>query len=262
MNIAMIKRLALKGIVLARKSIPYTLAAVSAASTVALVVTTIQEAEKKDPEVIEEKSIPKKAIRIVKKYYKPILFAAGSVTAQGLSVYIFNKRQKQLIIATEQMQALLQKYTNAALATAGVGGTQLLNNIQPTEPDELTETPEDDGLTLFWDPIFEYWFRADEKDFIRAAYETSMCFSCNGETSVNAFYERMGVEPPTDPHGHKYNGWGWYWDDDWVSSWREYSGYINIDYSPIMCMDDGMEYRLVNYMHDPQFYEDMLMSPW
>ena len=135
-------------------------------------------------------------------------------------------------------------------ATAGAEGVALVNKIAPEPPIEEEEAY-DDGLTLFWDPIFNYWFRADEKDFIKAAYDTSCAFSLYGGESVENFYTRMGVDPPKDEHGDEYYGWGWYLTDDYVSGWCEYSGYISISYSPIQHTDDGLEYRMVVYFQEP-----------
>lgn len=260
---ATIRRMAMKALIFAKKAVPYVLAAVSAAGTVAVTVEAVKEIKKNTPVVEnQEETVKEKVVRNIKTYWKPITFGVGSITCQAASVFIFTKRQQRLVIATHQMETLLRRYADAANATAVAGGAAVANKLTPSEYPSTDDTPFDtdadsDGLTLFWDPIFDYWFRADERDFLRAAKDTSHSFAFYGVETAENFYLRMGVDPPIDKDGNEWIGWGWYMNDDWVNGWAEYSGYIDIDFSNIRTMDDGLEYREVCYFQEPYFDMDI-----
>lgn len=286
-----IKRLAIKLMIFAKKAAPYVLATASAAGTVAVTVEAVKEIRKNTPKVYyakpddviddlekkdEEGTIvcianndidiwKRKIVAGVKTYWKPITFCAGSLACLAGSTFIFSKRQKQLIIATYQMQQLLQKYTEAATATAGVGGTAVLNKITSENvPEELLDkTVDDDGCELFYDPCFGsngYYFRTSLAAFEAACKDTMHCFYANGCDTVENFYIRMGVAPPVDDKGDAYVGWGWVNDEEFVHDWCEYSYDIYIGCSAVMATDDGLECRLVCYDKPPKFYMSMLLS--
>ena len=289
-----LKRMAIKALIFARKATPYVLAALSAAGTVAVTVEAVKEIKKNTPKVyyakqddtveeLDKKSeegteicildnntaiLKRKLVDSIKAYWKPITFCAGSLACQFGSVFIFTKRQQQLIIATHQMETLLRKYTEAATATAGIGGTAVLNKLAP----ELSpiDTPpfdaDDDGKMLFWDPYFDdgiskgYWFRAKETDFLEAARDSMHCFVANGVESIENFYTRMNVSPPMDHNGDGYIGWGWIANEKFVSDWCEYAYDIYICFSDKMTTDDGLEYRVVCYDKPPWFDREILLS--
>ena len=284
---ATIRRLAVKALAFARKATPYVLATLSAAGTVAVTVEAVKEIRKNTPKVyyakqdetvedLEQKGEDgvivcianntidiwkHKIVDYTKAYWKPVTFCLSSIACQVGSVFIFTKRQQRLIIATHQLENLLRRYTDAAAATAGVAGTAVVNKLAPTEyPEEAPFDVDSDGLTQFWDPVFNYWFRADERDFLRAAKDTSHAFAFYGAETVENFYLRMGADPPTDSNGDGYIGWGWYADDEWVMGWQEYSGYVDIDFSSIKTTDDGLEYRIVNYFQGPEFNMELLYA--
>ena len=289
-----IKRLAFKLMIFAKKAIPYVLATASAAGTVAVTIEAVKEIKKNAPKVhyakpdetiedLEQKSqdgtivcvanndvdiLKKKVISGIKTYWKPVVFCAGSLGCQFGSVFIFSKRQQQLVVATTQMQALLNKYAEAATATAGVGGAAALNKLAPPETpvDDIPFDPDDDGKTLFWDPRFDdgiskgYYFRATEADFQAAAKDSMYCFVANGIESIENFYLRMGVTPPMDRNGDSYSGWGWVSNEDFINDWCEYSYGIYIDYSEKYITDYGMEYRVVLYDKPPKFDREILLT--
>ena len=276
---ATIRRLAVKALAFARKATPYVLATLSAAGTVAVTVEAVKEIRKNTPKVyyakqdeivedLEQKGEDgtiicianntidiwkHKIVDYTKAYWKPVIFCLSSIACQAGSVFIFTKRQQRLIIATHQLENLLRRYTDAAAATAGVAGTAVVNKLSPVETPPFDPDVDNDGLTLFWDPVFDYWFRADERDFLRASKDTSHSFVYYGAETAENFYLRMGADPPVDKNGDGWIGWGWYMDDDWVSGWCEYSGYIDIDFSNKMMTDDGLEYRQVQYFQEPYF---------
>lgn len=286
MNTAVIRRLAIKAMIFAKKAVPYVLATASAAGTVAVTVEAVKEIRKNTPKVhyakqnetiedLEQRGQDGEIVQIVnsgvdiwkhriadgfKYYWRPIMFCVGSLACQASSVFIFTKRQQQLIIATHQMESLLRRYAEAATATTGVGGAAVANRLVPDiYPEQASFDADNDGMTLFWDPLFNYWFRANDADFMRAAKDTSHCFSLYGADTVENFYARMGVDPPVDSKGNEYTGWGWYMDDEWVEGWCEYSGYIDINYSDLITTDDGLEYREVSYFQEPSFNMENLM---
>lgn len=289
-----LKRLAVKVLIFAKKAAPYVLATASAAGTVAVTIEAVKEIKKNTPKVyyakqddtiddLDKKSedgtviciansdtdiLKKKIIAGIKAYWKPVTFCAFSVGCQFGSVFIFSKRQHQLIIATHQMEALLHKYAEAATATAGVGGTAVLNKLAP-EVSPIEEPPfdvDDDGKMLFWDPYFDdglnkgYYFRAYETDFLEAARDSMHCFMANGIESIDNFYTRMHVPPPMDRNGDGYIGWGWVANEDWINDWQEYAYDIYICYSDIMTTDDGLEYRVVCYDKPPRWDMDITLA--
>ena len=261
MRAASIKRILTKGFIFARKYLPISLAVISAGCAVGAVVTAIQDAEKvSEEDNKKEQTAIEKVKYYGKKYWKPIIFCAGSVTAVGFSAFIFAKRQKQLTISLEESSRLLSKYAKAATVTAGVEGTRLLNRMQENVHIPESES-EDDGKKLFWDPVFQRWFRTYETSFLTAAYQTSCNFSMTGAETYVDFCHKMDVDPPTDRLGNPIYGWGWSADDEWVSSWCEMSGYIGIGYSGPYQTDDGLEYYVVSYDQEPLYYED-LDVPW
>ena len=295
-----LKRLAIKVLIFAKKAAPYVLATASAAGTVAITVEAVKEIKKNTEPVIYIKNgedapekIPEgltiteenaeelmvfkgspfeiakdKTIRAVKTYWKPIAICTGSVMCLACSTFIFSKRQQQLIIATHQMQALLQKYTEAATATAGIGGAATLNKLAPqvTPVDDIPLNVDDDGKTLFWDPYLDdgsgkgYYFRVSEVDFLSAAKDSMHCFVANGIESIENFYTRMGVAPPMDKNGDGYIGWGWVANEAFVSDWCEYAYDIYIDMSEKFVTDDGIEYRVVLYDKPPRWDMDILLD--
>ena len=280
-----IRRVIIKAMIFARKAAPYVLAGLSAAGTIAVTVEAVKEIKKNSPDVIyvnEGEDLPEDVVITeetavfkgtkyeiakfkvqngIKTYWKPVSFCIGSLTCQAASVFIFTKRQQQLIIATHQMEELLHRYSQAAGTTALAGGAVAANKLEPAEyPEEPPFDVDTDGLTQFWDPVFNYWFRADERDFLRAAKDTSHAFAFYGAETVENFYLRMGADPPTDSNGDGYIGWGWNADDEWVMGWQEYSGYVDIDFSSIKTTDDGLEYRIVNYFQGPEFNMELLYA--
>lgn len=279
---ATIKRMAIKTMIFVRKAMPYVLATLSAAGTVAVTVEAVKEIKKNTPEVYYAKQddviddldkkaeegvtvcitnnnidlLKKKIVSGVKTYWKPVTICAGSLLCQFGSVFIFTKHQKKLIIATHQLETLLQRYSQAAGATAAVGGTAVANKLAPTEPPE--EPPFDvdnDGKVLFWDPIFNYYFRTTELMFTEAAYQTCVDFCINGYALLSKFYSYMEVSPPVDENKDGYMGWGWFLDDDfkWQDMYEQNSYFLGITYGPPQIMEDGLEYRTVDYFHEPMF---------
>ena len=289
-----IRQILIKAMIFAKKASPYVLAGLSAAGTVMVTVEAVKEIKKNNPEVyyakpddlvdtLDEKEENGAVVRIcnnkfdilknktidgIKLYWKPIVFGTGSVACLFGSVFIFSKRQKQLIIATYQMQQLLSKYTNAAAATAGVGGSAVLAKTGPENIPEEVKNVDDDGKVLFWDPYFDdgdskgYYFRATEAAFQDAAKRTMHCFLCNGIDTIENFYIRMDVAPPLDKNLDTYKGWGWIWNDRFIDDWQEYApNGIYIDCSEPMYMDDGMEYRIVRYDKPPFWDQDIADDP-
>lgn len=291
-----LKRLLVKAMIFAKRASPYVLAGLSAAGTVAVTVEAVKEIKKNTQEVyyakqddlidtLDEKEengveiricnnkidvLKNKTINAVKIYWKPVVYGAGSVACLFGSVFIFSKRQKQLIIATYQMQQLLSKYTQAATATAGVGGTAVLSNLKPDRySEEIPFDTDDDGKVLFWDPYFDdgdgkgYYFRTTEAAFQDAAKRTMHCFLCNGIDTIENFYIRMDVAPPLDRNLNGYKGWGWIWNDRFIDDWQEYApNGIYIDCSEPMYTDDGIEYRIVRYDKPPFWDKDIADDPY
>lgn len=283
-----IKRLAIKLLIFAKKAAPYVLATASAAGTVAVTIEAVKEIQKNTPKVyyakqddtideLDKKSedgtlicivksdtdiLKKKLISGIKTYWKPITFCTFSIGCQVGSVFIFTKRQQQLVIATHQMENLLRRYTEAATATAGVGGAAAVNKLEPTNyPEKEEMSVDDDGKCLFWDPVFNYWFRTSQLYFTEAAYQTCVNFCMYGGASVSEFYKFMDVTPPQDENEDGYLGWGWYVDDDfkWCDYYGEASTFIGITYSEPKTTSDGLEYREVCYYHQPMFNMNGLM---
>ena len=283
-----IRQVFIKMMIFAKKASPYVLAGLSAAGTVAVTVEAVKEIKKNTPETIylnendevvsgafpdedisqeEADELPifkgtkfeivkDKAVNAIKLYWKPIIFGTESIACLFGSVFIFSKRQKQLIVATYQMQQLLQRYTQAATATAGVGGTALLSKLEPeNRPEETPFDIEDDGKIQFWDPVFKYWFRASMENFLDAAYGTSTEFSKNGAVPISYFYKRMGVPVPIDDDENGYFGWGWWIDDDleWCDFYGDDAGYLGISCSEVKTIDDDLEYREICYYQAPMF---------
>ena len=270
MRASTLRRLAIKGLIFVKKYLPVGLAIVSAGCAVGTVVTAIQAAENvPEEEHKEEQTTIEKVKYYGKRYWKPVVFCAGSVAAGGLSAFIFSKRQKDLTISMEQTSRLLDKYVKAATATAGVEGAKVVAKIQESQemPEEFEKPPEDDGLTLFWDPYFHHgydghWFRASETDFVLAAYEMAKKFSLLDRCTCEDFFETMGVDPPMYENGTIAYGWGWYKDEHWDNEWGEAGNCIDIQYSNKMIIEDGpdtgVEYRIVRYIQDPHYYDDLL----
>ena len=276
-----IKRLAIKALIFLKKAAPYALAAASAAGTVAVTVEAVKEIKKNTPKVyyakqdetiedLEKKNEEGAIIQIVnsdidiyknkiafavKNYWKPIALCAGSLTCLAGSTFIFTKRQQQLIIATHQMESLLQRYSQAAGATAAAGGAAVANKLAPTEPPSEEMLMQDDGKVLFWDPVFNCYFRATELEFTEAAYQICIDFTRDQMALVSTFYKYLGAPPPVDEDGNGYLGWGWFVDDDfrWFDFYGEESTFLGITYTPVKTMDDGLEYREVCYYHAPMF---------
>ena len=276
-----IRRMAIKAMIFARKAVPYALAALSAAGTIAVTVEAVKEIKKtKDPviylkegedlpeniKITEETAVFKgtsfeiakdKIKWFFKDYWKPISLGVGSIACQTGSVFIFTKRQQQLIIATHQLESLLHRYTQAATATAAIGGTAVVNKLAPAEPPspELTNDIYDNGKVLFWDPIFNYYFEVTELQFTSACYQVTVDFSKSGMVPISQFYYYLGVPSPVDEDENGYLGWGWFVDEEsyWHDFYGEESGFIGISYSPVKVMDDGLEYREVEYYHAPMF---------
>lgn len=107
--------------------------------------------------------------------------------------------------------------------------------------------------TLFFDRVFNYWFRANEIDFLRAAKDTSNSFSFFSAETVERFYKRMNAEPPK-----LAKEFGWKMDEDWLDNWQEYCGFIGIDFSDIKKTTDGLKYREVVYFQEPCFGTDFM----
>lgn len=296
MNITSIKRAALKTYKFCKRYLPHAFAALAGAGTVIAVVEAIKAKAYEDgtlnevDRAEEQKKVDKfddligysinndsKFKRVLHKTYiyrKPILSGISTLGCLGVSTFIFADRQKRLTIANDQMNSILQKYVSAAKAATGLEGTKLLNKLAPTQvPDDsppFDYYPDDDGLTLFWDPIFNdyyhdnnfgegYWFRASEKDFLEVTKDIMRNYmgNCLGQFTVNDFYEELGVDPPIDEHGHPYYGYGWRFDETSTNDWGELAGILNIHYSEIMTLD-GMEYRKVLYEIPPRYCDDLL----
>ena len=257
-----IKRLAVKALIFAKKASPYVLAAVSATGTI---MVTVEAIKAKNPpvDIPENKKITKEKVKTyAKTYWKPVLYCAGSLACQAGSLFIFSKRQKQLVIATHQMEMLLNRYTEAMAATAGVGGAAALNKLEPTNyPEAEPVDVDNDGKELFWDPVFNYWFRTSKLYFTEAAYQTCVDFTMTGAALLSKFYYYMDVDPPTDEDENGYIGWGWFIDDDyrWHDYYGEASGFVGITYSDPKVTSDGLEYREVLYYHHPMFDMNGLM---
>lgn len=278
-----IRKIATKAIIFAKKASPYVLAALSAAGTVAVTVEAVKEIRKNTPKVTyikpdEEPSKPEetddsenrativymassdvdiwkhKIITAVKTYYKPILFGISSITSLAGSVFIFNKRQRNLIIAMNQMADVIKRYSQAMTATAAAGGTIAFNKLEPNESKEYIQPDEDDGKKLFYDPVFKYEFRASIEDFLDAAYKTSTQFAKDGGVSVRYFYKCMNVPPPIEEDPNGYVGWGWYMDEenDWFDFYGEDAGYVGIQCTPVTVNDD-FEYIQIGYFQAPMF---------
>ena len=287
---ATIRKLAVKTMIFAKKALPYVLAVVSAAGTVAVTVEAVKEIKKNDQKVyyatpddeidkLDEKeengitvcisdskldAVKKTIIHDIKTYWKPITFCVGSLAFQFSSVFIFSKRQKQLVIATYQLENLLRRYTEAATATAGVAGSAAISKLEPTsypEPEEAPFDIDNDGKTLFWDPVFNYWFRTSELYFTEAAYQTCVDFCMKGSALVSKFYGYMDVDPPRDDREDEFIGWGWFIDDDfnWYDYYGEASNFVGITYGPLKTSPDGLEYREIEYYHTPMFNMNGLM---
>lgn len=260
-----LKRLAIKALIFAKKASPYVLAVLSAAGTVAVTVEAVKEIKKNEVEEVPEENnenktkfeiVKDKTIKAAKLYWKPITFCVGSIVCQAGSVFIFTKRQQRLLIATHQLERLIERYNQALGVTAATGGVTVANKLAPTEyPEDSPVDVDNDGKVLFWDPIFDYWFRTSQLYFTEAAYQTCVDFCMYGGASVNRFYECMDVTPPIDDNKDGYVGWGWYVDDDyrWNDYYGEACGFIGITYSKPMTTPDGLEYREVMYYHTPMF---------
>ncbi len=279
-----LKRLAIKALIFAKKAAPYVLATASAAGTVAVTIEAVKEIKKNTPKVyyakqneivedLEQKSedgtivciennnvdiFKKKVISGIKNYWKPITFCALSLGCQVGSVFIFTKRQQQLIVATHQMEMLLQRYSQAMGTTAAAGGAAIANKLTPTDPPDeelVKENDQDDGKVLFWDPIFNCWFRASELTFTEAAYQICIDFTKNQMALVSTFYKYLDVTSPVDEDENGYLGWGWFVDDDyeWYDFYGEEATFLGITYGDVKTLDDGLEYREVVYYHIPMF---------
>ena len=278
-----LKRLAIKVLIFAKKAAPYVLATASAAGTVAITVEAVKEIKKNTEPIIYVKNgedIPEevevtdenrdellifkgtpfeiakdKTINAIKAYWKPITFCAFSLGCQFGSVFIFTKRQRQLIIATHQMETLLQRYSQAAGTTAAIGGAAAVNKLAPVDPPSEELTNSDDGKVLFWDPVFNCYFRATELAFTEAAYQICIDFTRDQMALVSTFYKYLGLPTPVDEDENGYLGWGWFVDDDfrWYDFYGEEATFLGITYGPVTTMDDGLEYREVNYYHAPMF---------
>ena len=277
-----IRRLAIKTMIFAKKALPYVLTALSAAGTVAVTVEAVKAIKKNTPEVyyakqddsidvLDEKgdqgaivcisnsnaeALRKKIVNGVKTYWKPIVYCTGSLACLAGSTFIFTKRQQQMLIGLSQMENLLRRYTNAAVATAGAGGAAALNKLEPSNyPENIPFDIEDDGKVLFWDPVFDYWFRASMENFLDGAYKTSSEFSKQGSVSVLYFYKQMEVPSPIDEDENGYLGWGWWIDDDleWCDFYGEDCGYLAISCTEVKTINDDIEYREICYYHAPMF---------
>ena len=276
-----LKRLAVKVLIFAKKAAPYVLATASAAGTVAVTIEAVKEIKKNTPKVyyakqddtiddLDKKSedgtliciansntdiLKKKIIAGIKTYWKPVTFCAFSVGCQFGSVFIFTKRQHQLIVATHQMEALLQRYSQAAGTTAAAGGAAVVNKLVPTDPPSEDIAKADDGKVLFWDPVFNCYFRATELAFTEAAYQICIDFTRDQMALVSTFYKYLGLPAPVDEDENGYLGWGWFVDDDfrWYDFYGEEATFLGITYGPVTTMDDGLEYRVVDYYHAPMF---------
>lgn len=243
-----------------KKYAPIALSVLAGVGTVVTVVEAVQEvpeAKKLLEEATEEKgdelTIIEKAKIITPACKKTLIFGTAALACGGGSTAIMWRRTKDLTAALNREHHLLQRYTEAVTATAGLEGTNLVSKYMAEQdrckiPDD---NPDEDGKILVYDEYTQGWFRASESDIYWAFYYSLGAFTEHYECKMSTLYNSMGCKLPK-----QFDKYGWAYDEDWEEEWQESASTIEFYLSDKKTLDDGLEYYVLYYGKPPRFYPD------
>lgn len=202
--------------------------------------------------------------------------------------YIIPATVSSLTIASIFATKNITKKEMAALLTLSAASTKLLDNykdaireVVPEKYDEIVRTASrrrtsddvqvanppaivQDGIgeiqidrphpgddeELFYDELFDVWFRSSLANVKTAQYLVNKNFSLRGEVSLEEYYEFLGIENADDDF--PYYGWG--------EEFRA-GGCKWIDFNTIRSdKEDGEKFYILQYVFSPEYLYPFLPS--
>lgn len=230
-----------------RRNAPMILTCVGGAGVVATSVMAVRatpkalqlldEAEKKKGEELTKLE----SVRIAGPAYIPAILVGASTIACIFGANILNKRQQA---AMASAYALLDNsYKEYKKKVVDLYGEQVDEKIKGEVAKDKYEPIEmsDDG-ELFYDYFSERYFESTLYDVQRAEYQLNRDIQMQGYSTLNDFYENLGIDPISG--GDEL---GWSEGGNYARYWQDW---IDFNHQKVV-MDDGLECIIVTFSGDP-----------
>lgn len=220
------------------------------ASTIYAVVSAVQ-ATPKALEKIEEENAQSKPeiVQTAWIYYIPTAAAVGISLTCIFVAHILNQKQQKALVGAYLL--LEQSYKDYRKKAAELYGDEADNNIK-TEvakekftADEVLKT-ESGGDELFFDEYSGRYFNSTVENVILAEYQFNRNFALCGNTSLNEFYEFLGIPRIS---GGELLGWS-------MDKSESFYGYSWIDFDHTFSVtEDGLECYIISLRFPPHLLE-------
>ena len=181
------------------------------------------------------------SVRIAGPAYIPAILVGASTIACIFGANILNKRQQA---AMASAYALLDNsYKEYKKKVVDLYGEQVDEKIKGEVAKDKYEPIEmgDDG-ELFYDYFSERYFTSTLYDVQRAEYQVNRDIQMQGYSTLNDFYENLGIDPI--PGGDEL---GWSEGGNLERYWQDW---LDFNHQKVV-MDDGLECIIVTFFGEP-----------
>lgn len=175
--------------------------------------------------------------------YIPAVIVGVSTVACIFGANILNKRkQASLMSAYALIDSSYKEYRNKVNEMYGEEADSNIRKEIAKDKYEESNVSKSGEKQLFYDMYSSRYFESTMEAVQKAEYKTSTDMLINCGTTVNTFYNELGL-----PHEDAYDELGWAWSKNeemfWVA-WMEFT------YEPVL-MDDGLECIIINMPLEP-----------
>lgn len=245
-----------------RKCTPVILTCVSLSGLVATAILTAKSAIKASKQIAEMKksdeNVDKKEIlkKVVPIYVPPII--VGASTAFCISgIYLLNRKQQASLYSAYMLaENAYRTYKNKVIE---LYGEEMHQNIIESIAKEKAEKRyisapsvcqnarfdfiDESEERLFYDLYSDRYFEATFEQVLLAEYHLNRNYILRGDTSVNEFYEFLGINEIN-------NGFSLGWD------YSSGIGWIDFNHSKTI-LDDGLECYIIEMVFPPSVPDDL-----
>lgn len=200
--------------------------------------------EKGEPLTVMEK------VRTAAPAYIPAVIIGALTIACIIETNLLNERQKAAYIsAYTALSKSYSRYKEKVTELYGDNADYIIEDELIKEKANADSLYSSDEKLTFYEEFYGDFFELSKEEVLRAEYELNKNFILRGYTTLNEFYEFLGL--PKTEMGDKL---GWSADSGWA-----FYGYSWIDFEHKKhSLDDGMQYYTISFPFPPTLdYDDV-----
>lgn len=238
-----------------KRNAPIILSTVGAVGVVSTAVMTAKATPKallllqQAKEEKNEELLLSEKVMVVAPAYIPATLVGVATIACIFGAHVLNKKQQAaLISAYTLLNTSYREYKEKVKEVYGENGEkEIRTELAKDKAKEQNVEDQDDGKNLFYDEYSQRYFRATNEAILRSEYEINKQVSTNWGSSINEWYDMVGLErlDAGDEIGwSSAQLYDMYWND-WVEFWHE-----KVE------LEDGMVCYIVHYTEPVPDFEN------